>query len=194
MIHQNEAKAQPHEASNLSTIRTQSLAMSTMPTSPAPLVPYKNPSQENPLFPEWIHAITTLMGHPLSSEPGKYIQEWILYHAVHDLTDFWLSWDPTDDDVIRLFQKYSENDGSVTYLPGSTDNDLINLWNYMNLLINQDRPADQKYNKLYHVIDEQWTKLTVGSHQVPFLMCTLETLQKYCSTSSLLLNFCLSLL
>ena len=34
----------------------------------------------------------------------------------------------------------------------------------------------------------------VGSHQVSFLMCTLETLQKYCSTSSLLLNFCLSLL
>ena len=30
----------------------------------------------------------------------------------------------------------------------------------------------------------------VGSHQVPFLMCTLETLQKYCSTGSLLLTFC----
>ena len=30
----------------------------------------------------------------------------------------------------------------------------------------------------------------VGSHQVPFPMCTLETLQKYCSTSSLLLTFC----
>ena len=29
----------------------------------------------------------------------------------------------------------------------------------MNLLINQDRPADQMY-KLYHVIYEQWTKLT----------------------------------
>ena len=32
--------------------------------------------------------------------------------------------------------------------------------------------------------------LTVGSHQVPFPMCTLETLQKYCSTGSLLLTFC----
>ena len=30
----------------------------------------------------------------------------------------------------------------------------------------------------------------VGSHQVSFPMCTLETLQKYCSTSSLLLTFC----
>ena len=30
----------------------------------------------------------------------------------------------------------------------------------------------------------------VGSHQVPFPMCTLETLQKYCSTGSLLLTFC----
>ena len=34
------------------------------------------------------------------------------------------------------------------------------------------------------------TSPTVGSHQVPFPMCTLETLQKYCSTSSLLLTFC----
>ena len=30
----------------------------------------------------------------------------------------------------------------------------------------------------------------VGSHQVCFPMCTLETLQKYCSTNSLLLTFC----
>ena len=36
-------------------------------------------------------------------------------------------------------------------------------------------------------------KSVVGSHQVPFPMCTLETLQKNCSTSSLLLIFCLSL-
>ena len=33
-------------------------------------------------------------------------------------------------------------------------------------------------------------ELSVGSHQVPFPMCTLETLQKYCSTGSLLLTFC----
>ena len=122
--------------------------MSTMHTSPVPLVPDKIPYQKSPLSHEWIHAITTLMEHPLSSEPGKYIQKGILYHAVHDLTDIWLSWDPTDDDDIRLFQKYAENDGSVTYLSCSTVNDLINLWNYMNLLINQDTPADQKYNKL----------------------------------------------
>ena len=81
--------------------------MSIMHTSPAPLVPDRIPSQESSLSPEWIHAITALMGHPLSSELGKYIQKWILYYAVHDLTDSWLSWDPTDDDDIRLFQEYA---------------------------------------------------------------------------------------
>ena len=121
--------------------------MSTMHTSPAILVPDRIPSQESPLSPERIHAITTLMGQPLSSKPGKYIQKWILYHVVHDLTDIWLSWDPTDDDI-GLFQKYAENDGAVTNLPSSTVKDLINLWNYMNLLINQNRPGDQKYNRL----------------------------------------------
>ena len=157
--------------------------MSTMPTSLAPLVPYKIPSQESPLSPEWIHTITTLMGHPLSSEPGKHIQKWILYHAVHDLTNFWLSWDPTDDDDIRLFQKYAENDGDVTYLPGSTVKDLINLWNHMYLLINQVRPADQKYNKLYHVIDEQWTKQTACDMRTALVNEKLEN-QRSCTIPS----------
>ena len=70
--------------------------MSIMHTSP------RIPSQESSLSPEWIHAITTLTVHPLSSEPGKYIQKWILYHAIHDPTDFWLTWNPTDPDDIRL--------------------------------------------------------------------------------------------
>ena len=87
MTHQKRLKAQPHEASNLRTTRSQSLAMSTMHTSPAPLVPHRIPSQESSLSPELIHAITTLMSHPLSSEPGKYIQKWILYHAIHGPTD-----------------------------------------------------------------------------------------------------------
>ena len=30
----------------------------------------------------------------------------------------------------------------------------------MDLIINQDEPADQQGNRLYYVIDEQWTKLT----------------------------------
>ena len=30
----------------------------------------------------------------------------------------------------------------------------------MDLLINQDKPADQQGNRLYYVMDEQWTKLT----------------------------------
>ena len=30
----------------------------------------------------------------------------------------------------------------------------------MTLLIKQDRPDDEKYNKLYCLMDEQWTKLT----------------------------------
>ena len=57
--------------------RPQSPAMSTLQASPTPLAPESPeiiPSQESPLSPGWIHAITILMGHPLTSEPGKYIQ------------------------------------------------------------------------------------------------------------------------
>ena len=47
VTHQKRLKAQPHETSNLSTTRSQSLAMSTMHTSPVPLVPDRIPSQES---------------------------------------------------------------------------------------------------------------------------------------------------
>ena len=112
MTHQKSLEAQPHEASNLSATRSQPLAMFAMHTSPAHLVPDRIPSQESPLSPEWIHAITTLMGHPLSSEPGKCIQKWILYHAITDHIDFWLTWDPTDPDDIKLLQYYVGSSGS----------------------------------------------------------------------------------
>ena len=78
----------------------------------------------------------------------------------HDPTNLWLSWDPTDPEDIRLLQKYAESNGSIVYLPSNIVKNLIGLWDYMNLLIKQDRPADEKYNKLYYLMDEQLTKLT----------------------------------
>ena len=47
-------------------------------------------------------------------------------------------------------------------------------------------PLESNLHRYHPVVISQ----IVGSHQVPFPMCTLETLQKYCSTSSLLLTFC----
>ena len=37
----------------------------------------------------------------------NYIQKWIVYHEVHDLTDFWLTWDPTDPDDIILSNTFA---------------------------------------------------------------------------------------
>ena len=56
-----------------------------MYTPPATLVPASHesiPSQESLLSPEWVHTITILMGHPLTSETGENIQNWILYHGI----------------------------------------------------------------------------------------------------------------
>ena len=100
------------------------------------------------------------MGHPLKSEVGQKLQKWVLYHLIHDPTDVWLSWDPTDPEDIRLLKKYADSNGSIVYLPSSIVKNLISIWDYMNLLIKQDRPADGKYNKLYYLMDEQWTKVT----------------------------------
>ena len=160
MTHQKCLEAQPHEASNLSTTRSHPLAMYTIHTPPAPPVPDKMPSKEGILSPEWTHAITTLMGHPLSSETGKSIQDWILYHAIPDHIEIWLNWDPTDPDDIELLQEYVESNGSVVYLPSSTVKSFISLWNYINLLIKGESPVDQKCNVLYFLLDDEWFNLT----------------------------------
>ena len=99
------------------------------------------------------------MGHPLSSESGKSIQKWILYHAIQDPIEFWLYWDPTDPYDIKLLQEYVGSNGSVVYLPGSTIKSLICLWNYMNLLIKKGKSVDEKCTAQYFFQDDQWFNL-----------------------------------
>ena len=130
--------------------------MFTMHTPPAPPLPVRIPPKGSILSPEWTHAITTIMGHPLSSESGKCIQKWILNHAIPYPIDFWLYWDPTDPGDIKLLQEYVGSNGSVVYLPSSTIKSLISLWNYMNLLIKKGKSVDQKY----FFKDDQWFNLT----------------------------------
>ena len=134
--------------------------MFTMHTPPAPPVPVWIPPKGSTLSPGWTHAITTIMGHPLSSESGKSIQEWVLYHAIEDPIDFWLYWDPTDPYDIKLLQEYVGSNGSIIYLPSSTIKSLISLWNYMNLLIKKGESVDQRCNAQYFFQDDQWFNLT----------------------------------
>ena len=154
------------------TTRSQFKAMSTPPVSPVleePESPKSTSSQEtvgripslnstppldNLLSPGWTHAITIIMGHPLKSEVGKMLQKWVLYNLIHDPTDFWLSWDPSDPEDIRLLKTYAEIDGYIAYLPSTLGKNLVGLWDFMNLLIKRTRPDDEKYNKLYYLMDE----------------------------------------
>ena len=146
----------------MSTTRSLPLAMHTMHTPSTPPVQDRIPSKEGIPSPEWTHAITTLMGHPLSSESGKCIKKWIQYHAIQDPTDVWLNWDPTDPDDIKLLQEYIESNVSVVYLPSSTVKSLITVWNYIYLLIERERSIDQKCNVLYFLLDDQWFNLTAN--------------------------------
>ena len=134
--------------------------MPTMNPSAEPLVPDKIPSKESPLSPEWTHAITILMGHPLSSEPGKHIKRWIIYHRIHKCTMFALKWNPTQFKLDIHMQVYQETDGSLAFLKGHTVRKLVSLMKYMSLLIRQDRPNAQKHNLLYFISGNQLFKLT----------------------------------
>ena len=76
--------------------------MFTMHTPPAPPEPVWFPPKGSIVSTEWTHAITTIMGHPLSSESEESIQKWILYHAIQDPIGVWPYWDPTDPYDIKL--------------------------------------------------------------------------------------------
>ena len=134
--------------------------MPTMYPSAEPLVPDKISSQESPLSPEWTHAITILMGHPLSSDPGKHIKKWIIYHRIDKYTMFALKWNPTQFKLDIHMQMYQETDGSLAYLKSHTVRKLVSLMKYMSLLIRQDRPNAQKHNLLYFISGNQLFKLT----------------------------------
>ena len=157
--------------------------MPTMHPSAEPLVPDKIPYQESPLSPEWTHAITTLMGHPLSSEPGKHITKWIIYHRIHKYTMFALKWDPTQFKLDIHLQMYQETDGSLAYLKGHTVRKLVSLMEYMSLLIRQDRPNAQKHNLLYFISGNQLFKLTAHDMKSALVNDKLEKhgSQKYSS-------------
>ena len=160
-----------------------SLAMPTMHPSAEPLVPDKIPYQESPLSPESTHAIATLMGHPLSSEPGKHITKWIIYHRIHKYTMFALKWNPTQFKLDIHLQMYQETDGSLAYLKGHTVRKLVSLMKYMSLLISQDRPDAQKHNPLYFISDNQLSKLTAHDMKSALVNEKLENhgSQKYSS-------------
>ena len=126
--------------------------MSTLHTSPVPLVPDRIPSQDS------CHHI--LLGHRLASEVGQNIQKWIIYQANLSYIKFAFKWDPIQFEDNKCLQKYEETNGSISYLKSNTVKQLVSLKIYMILLICQDRPAGQNYYPTHFIRDEQLFKLT----------------------------------
>ena len=115
---------------------------------------------KHPLSPEWIHAITILLGHPLTSEIGQNIQKGIIYQVNLGYTKFAFKWDPTQFEDNKHLQKYEETNGSISYLKSNTVKQLVSLKIYMILLICQDRSAGQNYYPTHFIKGEHLFKLT----------------------------------
>ena len=126
-----------------------------MPTPKTPSTPFKHT-----LSPEWIHAITILLGDPLTSEVGQNIQKWIIYHANLNYTKFAFKWDPILFEGNKHLQKYEETNGSISYLKSNTVKQLVSQKIYMLQLIHQDRPAGQNYHPTHFIKGDQLFKLT----------------------------------
>ena len=76
-----------------------------------------NPSQGCPLHHGWIHAITNLMSHPLTSDTGQKLQKWALSQNIFlDHPDLVVAWDPIEFAENRNFQRYPGPDGTFNYL------------------------------------------------------------------------------
>ena len=115
-------------------------------STPSQGSPESTKSQECPLSPGRVHSITIILGHSLKSEIGQKLQKWVLYNVIDDPINFWLHWDLLDPDGIRMIEKFVESNGSTVNLPNCTVKILISLWNFVDLLINQDKLADQQGN------------------------------------------------
>ena len=132
---------------------------------PDTLVPASHesiPSQESPLSPEWVHAITILMGFPQTSETGQELQKWVLYQSFFDHTGLLVTWDPIEFEQNRNLQRYPEPDGTFSYLQPNPARQLVGLRNYMLILMDKSRPTDHHQNTFYYLSDEQWTNLTAN--------------------------------
>ena len=126
--------------------------MSAQQTSSAP--------HKHPLSPEWIHAVTILLGHPLTSKVGQNIQKWIIYQANLNYMKFAFKCDPIPFEDNKHLQKYEETNGSISYLKSNTVKQLVSLKIYMILLICQGRPAGQNHHPTHFIKGEQLFKLT----------------------------------
>ena len=144
--------------------------------------PKSTKTPECPVSPGWVHTITIIIGHSLKSESGHKLQKCFLCYVIDAPINFRLHWDPSDPDNIRWIEKYVESNDSAVYVPDCTVKILISLWNFMDLLINQDKPVDQCSNRLYYVMDEQWTKLTTNDMRTDFV--NEKTKQRSSSRSS----------
>ena len=111
--------------------------------TPSQGCPKSTKTQECPLSPGWVHTITIILGHSSKSEIGHKLQKCVLCYVIGTPINFWLHWDPFDPDNIRMIEKYVESNESTAYIPNCTVKILISLWNFMDLLINQDKPVDQ---------------------------------------------------
>ena len=131
-------------------------------SSPSQGSPESTKSWKCPLSPGWVHTISIILGHSLKSEIGQKLQKRVLYNVIDNPIDLWLHWDPSDPNDIRRIEKYLESNGSTVYLLNCAVKILISLWNVMDLLIYQDKPADQQGLRLYYAMDEKWTKLTAN--------------------------------
>ena len=79
--------------------RSQSLAMSSPQAAPAPQQPESPesiPAQEESPSPEWIHEVTNLLSHPITSEIGQRIKKWVFYQGIPHYTNLVITWDPIE--------------------------------------------------------------------------------------------------
>ena len=118
--------------------------------------------------------IVSLLSHTITSEIGQKITKWIFYQALFDYTNLVITWDPIEFEENRNLQKYENSNGNITHLQSNAVKQLTSLMNYMIHLIKQDRPAGQRYNAYYFILDEQWFSQTVHDMRSTLVNAVLE--------------------
>ena len=83
------------------------------------------------LSPVWEHALTNLLGHDHTNEPGIALRHWVHFQGVHNLLDL-LSWDPDKLKTAPTQQVYSQDDqGQYIHLRTNQVKQMCGLISYM---------------------------------------------------------------
>ena len=111
--------------------------------------------------PLWEHALTTLLGHDPTGDPGIALRKWVHFQGVHNILDL-LSWDQEELKTIPAQQVYYVDDhGEGLYLRTNQIKQICGPITYMKHVFGAYNSGIDPQNDPFHPFTpDEWSQST----------------------------------